>query len=92
MDLISRSCTINFYDVFWYVNELIDESLAVDLGEDSTLIIIAEGTTHGLVVHVWLVLVEAPESRDGFAVDQLEDASFSIRPLDIARAVFSILE
>lgn len=90
--LTLRARAINFYDVFGHVDKLIDQSLAVDLGEDSALVIVAQGPAHGLVVHVGFVFVEAPEPRDGLAVDKLEDTAFPIRPLDVARAVLAVLQ
>jgi len=47
------------------------------------LIIISQSSAHRLVVHVWFVLVEAPESGHGLAVDQLEDPLLPVDPLDV---------
>ena len=41
-----------------------------------------ESSTHSLLVHVRLVLMKAPESRDRLAVHQLEDPLLSVAPLD----------
>ena len=46
------------------------------------MICIPESAAHGLVVHVWLVLVEAPQPGHRLAVDQLEDALLPVGPLD----------
>ena len=51
-----------------------------------------ESSTHGLVVHVWLVLVQPPQPGHRLAVHQLEDALLPVAPLDeLGTAVF-ILE
>ena len=47
------------------------------------MIIISQSSAHGLVVHVWFVLVKAPEPGHGLAVDQLEDALLPVDPLDV---------
>ena len=73
----------------WDVHELVDESLAVHLGEDAPLVVISESAAHGLVVHVWLVLVQPPQPGHGLAVHQLEDALLPVTPLDeLGTAVF----
>ena len=46
-----------------------------------------ESSAHGLVVHVWLVLVKSPQSGDRLAVHDLEDAPVSVQPLDVVRTV-----
>lgn len=51
-----------------------------------------QGPSHGLVVHGRSVLVLAPESRNGFGVDQLEDAHLFVRPFDVAWTVFGVLQ
>jgi len=55
-------CAVNLCDVadFRHVDELIDEPLAVHLGEDAPLVVVPESPAHGLVVHVRLVLVHTP--------------------------------
>ena len=81
--------TFNFCDASnrRNIHELIDKPLSVHLSQDSSLIIISEGSAHGLVVHVWLVLVKSPQSGDRFAVHDLEDAPVSVQPLDMVRTV-----
>ena len=64
------------------VHELIDQPLTIDLGEDAPLVVIPQRATHRLVVHVWLVLVEAPQPGHRLAVHQLEDALLPVGPLD----------
>ena len=51
-----------------------------------------EGPAHGLVVHVGLVFVQAPESGDGLGVDQLEDALLPVGPLDISGTRLLVLQ
>ena len=46
-----------------------------------------ESSAHGLVIHVWLVLVKSPQSGDRFAVHDLKDAPVSVQPLDVVRTV-----
>merc|ERR1711879_715137 len=50
------------------VNKLVDEPLAVHLGEDPPLVVIPQRPAHGLVVHVRLVLVEPPQPGHRLAV------------------------
>lgn len=64
------------------IDKLIDESLSVHLGKDAPLVVIPEGSAHGLVVHVGLVLVEPPQPGHRLAVHQLEDALLPVGPLD----------
>jgi len=68
---------------WWIINELVDQSLSVHLGQDSPLVVISESSAHGLVVHVRLVLVKPPQPGDGLAVDQLEDPLVPVHPLDV---------
>ena len=77
---------------WWIINELVDQSLSVHLGQDSSLIVISESSAHGLVVHVRLVLVKPPQSGDGLAVHDLEDPPVSVQPLDVVRTVGRGLE
>ena len=44
--------------------------------------ILPQSSAHGLVVHVRLVLMHAPEPGHGLAVHQLEDALLTVAPLD----------
>jgi len=50
-----------------------------------------QSTSHRLVVHVGLVLVDSPQTRDGLRVDQFEDASLAVDPSDVARTVLGVL-
>ena len=77
---------------WWIINELVDQSLSVHLGQDSSLIVVSESSAHGLVVHVRLVLVESPQSGDRLAVHDLEDSPVSVQPLDVVRTVGGGLE
>ena len=72
---------------WWIINKLINKSLAVHLGQDSSLIVISQSSPHGLVVHVRLVLVESPQPGDRLAVHDLEDPPVSVQPLDLVRTV-----
>merc|ERR1712025_768554 len=65
------------------VHELIDQPLTINLGEDAPLVVIPQRSTHGLVVHVWLVLVEAPQPGHRLAVHYLEHPSLPVYPLDV---------
>ena len=71
----------------WIINELIDQPLSVNLGQDSPLVVISQSSAHGLVVHVRFVLVKSPQSGDRLAVHDLEDAPVSVQPLDVVRTV-----
>lgn len=51
-----------------------------------------EGPSHRLVVHVWLVLVFAPQLRNGFGVDQFENALLPVGPLDVPGTGALVLE
>ena len=86
--------TVNFCDASnrRNIHELVDQSLSVHLGQDSSLIVISESSAHGLVVHVRLVLVETPQSGDRLAVHNLEDPPVSVHPLDVVRTVGGGLE
>ena len=44
--------------------------------------ILPKRSAHSFVVHIRLVLMEAPEPGDGLAVHQLEDALLPVGPLD----------
>ena len=91
--LILNFSTFNFCDTSnrRNVHELIDQSLTINFGQDSSLIIISQSSAHGLVVHVWFVLVEAPEPGHGLAVDQLEDPLLSVCPFDVFRTTLFVL-
>ena len=83
----------NFYNLppWRIIDELVDESLAVHLGEDAPLVVISESAAHGLVVHVWLVLVQPPQPGHRLAVHQLEDALLSVGPLDVLGTALFVL-
>lgn len=83
---------VDLHDVLGDVDELVDEALAVHLGEDAPLVVVPQGAAHRLVVHVWLVLVKTPEARHGLGVDELEDSLLAVRPFDIARAILAVLQ
>lgn len=87
-----RQRAVDLDDVLGHVDELVDEPLAVHLGEDAALVVVAQRAAHGLVVHVGLVLVQPPQPRHGLGVDQLEDALLAVGPLDEARAVLAVLQ
>lgn len=89
---VSCARTIDLDDVLRHVDELVDQPLAVHLRQDTALVVVAQRPAHRLVVHVRFVLVYAPEPRDRFAVDQLEDAPLAVRPFDVARAVLVVLQ
>ena len=44
---------------------------------------VPEGSAHGLVVHVGLVLVEPPQPGHRLAVHNLEHAPLPVHPLDV---------
>ena len=74
------------------INELIDQSLTIHLGQYSSLIIVSQSSPHGLIVHVRLVLVETPQSGHRLAVHQLENTLLSVTPLDELWTTVFILE
>jgi hypothetical protein len=53
---------------------------------------IPECSPHGLVVHVRFVFVLPPQSRHGFRINQLKNALFSLRPLDVLRTGSFVLK
>lgn len=53
---------------------------------------VPQRSAHGLVVHVGLVLVLAPQFGHGLGVDQLEDALLPLHPLDVPGAGVLILQ
>lgn len=53
---------------------------------------VPEGSPHRFVVHAWLVLLQPPETRHSLRVHQLEDALLAVRPLDVTRTVFFVLQ
>ena len=71
---------------------MVYKSLAINFCQYSSLIVISESSAHGLVVHVGLVLMKPPEPGHGLAVDNLEDPSVSVEPLDVPGAVGGGLE
>lgn len=83
---------VDLDNVFWNIDELIHQPLAIDLGENAALVVVPEGAAHRLVVHVGLVLVHAPQLRHGLRVDELEDALITVGPLNEARAVLAVLQ
>ena len=79
------SSAVNLHDAAYgrNVHELVDQPLAVDLGEDAPLVVIPQRPAHGLVVHVGLVLVEPPQPGHRLAVHYLEHAPLPVHPLDV---------
>ena len=73
------------------VHKLVNQPLTVDLGEDAPLVIISQRSPHRLVVHVRLVLVEAPQPGHCLAVHQLEDALLPVGPFNELRAAVFVL-
>ena len=53
--------------------------------------ILPKRSAHSFVVHIRLVLMEAPEPGDGLAVHQLEDALLTVAPLDELGAALLVL-
>lgn len=78
--------------ILGHIDKLIDESLAIYLGQYAALVIVAQRSAHRLVVHVRLVLVHAPQSGHRLGVDQLEDALLAVCPLDETRTILTILQ
>ena len=66
--------------------------IGCDFQFDNALDALPECTSHRLVIHIRLVLVQSPEMRDGLGVNQLEDTSFSVSPFDVARAVVFVVQ
>ena len=60
------------FDYLRECHESIDELLSQHLFDDVLVVIVSEGATQFVVVHVVLILSEAPESGHLFGVDQLE--------------------
>ena len=111
----SHPIAVDFEDIsnLGHINELIDQPLAVNFGQDAPLIVIParnnsnenifkckdfklsalpERPTHRLVVHVWFVLVQTPQSRHSLAVHQLEHPLLPVAPLDELGAAVLVLE
>jgi len=90
----SHPIAVDFEDIsnLGHINELIDQPLAVHFSQDAPLIVIPERPTHCLVVHVWFVLVQTPQSRHSLAVDQLEHPLLPVAPLDELGAAVLVLE
>jgi len=51
-----------------------------------------ERSSHRLVVHARLVLLLTPQARHRLGVEQFEDASLAVGPLDVSRAVVTALQ
>jgi len=90
----SHPIAVDFEDIsnLGNINELINQPLAVHFGQDAPLIVIPERPAHCLVVHVWFVLVQTPQSRHSLAVDQLEHPLLPVAPLDELGAAVLVLE
>jgi len=67
-----------------WMAELIDKALT-SLGflHDSFLVILTKGSGEFVVVHGWTVLSFAPESGDLDRINNLEDALWSVNPVDV---------
>ena len=78
----------NFCDAshWWNVNKLVDQPLSIHLGKNTSLVVIPESSAHGLIVHIWLVLVHPPQPGHSLAVHQLEYPRLPVHPLDVRRA------
>lgn len=87
-----RQRAVDLDDVLGHVHELVYEALAVHLGEDAALVVVAQRAPHGLVVHVRLVLVQPPQPRHCLGVHQLEHALLAVGPLNKARAILAVLQ
>ena len=109
---VSGIVAVHLHDVPYlgHVHKLIDQPLAVHLGQDAALVVIPsnvieieflkwsflisklpQGSSHRLVVHVGLVLVEAPQPGHRLAVHQLEDALLPVGPFNELRAAVFVL-
>lgn len=66
--------------------------MTVNLSQDTPLVVIPERPAHRLIVHVGLVLVHPPQSRNRLAVHQLEYALFTVAPFDKLGTALRILE
>jgi len=88
----SHAIAVDLHDVLGHIDELVDQPLAIHLGQDAALVVVPQRPAHRLVVHVRLVLVHAPQAGHRLRVHQLEDALLPVRPLDEARTVLAILE
>lgn len=55
------SWTINLHYVSRNVDKLVHQSLTVNLGQNSSLIVVPQSTTHRFVIHVWFVFMKSPE-------------------------------
>jgi len=51
-----------------------------------------QSAAHCFIVHIRLVLVNAPQTWDGLRVDELKDATLSVDPSDIAWTVVGVLQ
>lgn len=54
--------------------------------------LLPEGTSHGLIVHVGFVLVFAPQLGHSFGVHQLEDTFLPLSPLNVPGTGVLILQ
>lgn len=54
--------------------------------------VLPESAPHSLIVHVRLVFLLAPQLGHSLGIHQLEDAFFSLGPLDVLRAGVSVLQ
>ena len=68
------------------INKLVDQPLSIHLGKNTSLVVIPESSAHGLIVHIWLVLVHPPQPGHSLAVHNLKNSSLSVQPLDVLGA------
>ncbi|CAH4035221.1 unnamed protein product [Pieris brassicae] len=87
-----RERAIYLDNIFGHIDELIHQPLPVDLCEYPALVVVTQGAAHGLVVHIWLVLVETPQPRYRFRVHEFKHAFLAVCPLDVPWAVFPVLK
>ena len=86
--------TTNFCDAShrWTVHKLIDQPLSIHLGKNTSLVVIPESSAHGLIVHIWLVLVHPPQPGHSLAVHNLKNSFLSVAPFDEFWAAIFVLQ
>lgn len=66
--------------------------MPVHFGQDPPLIIVPQGPSHRLVVHIGLVLVHPPQPRHRLGIHQFKHPLLPVRPFDIPRTVLPVLQ